>query len=96
VLQSIYSRHHLHDDDFIELVCPMFTPGSVSLLRQVYDWTLSDMNVNDINEQKYTLCKKLSEVWPTLSYTLCILTVVVGKQLGTFHRAEAERCTGRK
>jgi exportin-5 len=62
VLHAIYSRPHLQDDEFIELVCPMFTPGSVSLLREVYGWTLADMNVHDLNEQKYTLCKKLSEV----------------------------------
>lgn len=63
VLQAVYTRHHLHSDEFVELVCPMFTPGSVSLLREVYNWTLADMNVNDIDDQKYTLCKKLSEVW---------------------------------
>lgn len=40
----------------------MFTPGSVALLREVYNWTLADMNVNDIDDQKYMLCKKLSEV----------------------------------
>ena len=40
----------------------MFTPGSVSLLREVYNWTLADMNVNNIDDQKYMLCKKLSEV----------------------------------
>ncbi|KAF1843610.1 ARM repeat-containing protein [Cucurbitaria berberidis CBS 394.84] len=62
VLQAIYSRHHLHDDEFVELVCPMFTPGSVSLLREVYNWTIVDMDVNDIDDQKYMLCKKLSEL----------------------------------
>lgn len=62
VLQAIYSRHHLHDDEFVELVGPMFTPGSVSLLREVYNWTIADLNVNDLDDQKYTLCKKLSEV----------------------------------
>lgn len=62
VLQAIYTRHHLHDDEFVELVCPMFTPGSVSLLREVYDWTLADMNIHDLDEKKYNLCKKLSEV----------------------------------
>lgn len=70
VLQSLYSRHHLHDEDFVELVCPMFTPGSVALLREVYSWTLSDLNILDLNEQKYTLCKKLSEVWPPSSSVL--------------------------
>ena len=62
VLQAIYSRNHLHEDEFQQLVCPMFTPGSVSLLREVYNWTLSDMNIDDLDDQKYTLCKKLSEV----------------------------------
>lgn len=62
VLQSIYSRHHLQDDEFVELVCPMFTPSSVTLLREVYNWTVSDMNVHDLNDEKYTLCKKISEV----------------------------------
>jgi exportin-5 len=68
VLQAIYNRHHLHNDEFVELVCPMFTPGSVSLLREVYSWTLSDMNIHDLNEQKYTLCKKLSEVCLVASF----------------------------
>lgn len=40
----------------------MFTPGSVSLLREVYNWTISNMNIDDLDDQKYTLCKKLSEV----------------------------------
>ncbi len=47
----------------------MLTPGSVSLLREVYNWTLTNMNVNDLDDQKYMLCKKLSEV-PTLSLTI--------------------------
>ncbi|PVH96608.1 ARM repeat-containing protein [Periconia macrospinosa] len=62
VLQATYSRHHVQDDEFQELICPMFTPGNVSLLREVYGWTLSDMDVHDLNEQKYTLCKKLAEL----------------------------------
>ncbi|KAF2470325.1 ARM repeat-containing protein [Lindgomyces ingoldianus] len=66
VLQSIYSRHHLHDDEFVELVCPMFTPGTVTLLREVYRWTLADMNINDLNDEKYVLCKKLSELASSL------------------------------
>ncbi|KAF9731708.1 hypothetical protein PMIN03_010847 [Paraphaeosphaeria minitans] len=62
VLQAIYTRHHLHDDEFVELVCPMFTPGSVSLLQEVYNWTLADMNIHNLDESKYNLCKKLSEL----------------------------------
>jgi exportin-5 len=63
VLHAVYNRHHpLNDEEFVELVCPMYTPGSVRLLSEVYKWTLSDMNVNDLDEQKYSLCKKLSEL----------------------------------
>jgi exportin-5 len=80
VLQAIYSRHHLHDDEFVELVCPMFTPGSVTLLREVYDWTLSDMDVHDLNEQKYTLCKKLSEVILHLFFAPCPLLIPTAGQ----------------
>jgi hypothetical protein len=40
----------------------MFTPGSVSLLREVYNWTIADLDVNDIDQERYMLCKKLSEV----------------------------------
>ncbi|KAF2259938.1 ARM repeat-containing protein [Lojkania enalia] len=66
VLQSVYGRHHLHDDEFVELVCPMFTPNSVQLLRGIHDWTMSDMDVNNLDDQKYTLCKKLSELTNSL------------------------------
>jgi exportin-5 len=62
VFQAIYSRHHLHDDDFGELVWPMFAPDNVTLLREVYNWSIADLNVNDLDDQKYTLCKKMSEV----------------------------------
>lgn len=40
----------------------MFTPSNIQLLREVYNWTLSDMDPNDLNEQKYMLCKRLTEV----------------------------------
>ncbi|KAH7085222.1 armadillo-type protein [Paraphoma chrysanthemicola] len=66
VLQATYTRHHLHDDDFVELVCPMFAPASVSLLREVYSWTIAGLDVNDLDDQKYTLCKKLSELGNSL------------------------------
>lgn len=51
----------------------MFTPGSVSLLREVYNWTLTDMDVNDIDDQKYMLCKRLSEVRLQLLFLFVML-----------------------
>ncbi|KAF2728249.1 ARM repeat-containing protein [Polyplosphaeria fusca] len=62
VLQSIYGRHHLQDSDRDEMFAPMLRPLSVGLLQDIYNWTLSDMNINDLNEPKYTLCKKLAEL----------------------------------
>lgn len=63
VLYAISCRPHLQDDAaFVDIVCPMFTPGTVSLLREVYEWTIRDLDVNNIDEQKYSLCKKLTEV----------------------------------
>jgi hypothetical protein len=58
----------------------MFTPGSVSLLREVYSWTLTDMDVNDIDDQKYMLCKRLSEVGPLPTLHPChiLLMMTVG------------------
>lgn len=69
----------------------MFTPGSVSLLREVYNWTLTDMDVNDIDDQKYMLCKRLSEVRPLLILQACrtVLMMTVGEQPRTIHRAKA-------
>jgi exportin-5 len=58
----------------------MFTPGSVSLLREVYNWTLTDMDVNDIDDQKYMLCKRLSEVGTPAALHACnvLLMIAVG------------------
>jgi exportin-5 len=58
----------------------MFTPGSVSLLREVYNWTLTDMDVNDIDDQKYMLCKRLSEVGTPAALPTCnvLLMIAVG------------------
>lgn len=51
----------------------MLSGYSVRLLREVYDWTLSDMDVHNLNEQKYMLCKKIAEVPPS-SFCLCLDT----------------------
>ena len=69
----------------------MFTPGSVSLLREVYSWTLTDMDVNDIDDQKYMLCKRLSEVRLSFTLRICntLLMMTVGQQPRAIHRAKA-------
>jgi hypothetical protein len=74
VIQSIYTRHHLHDEDIADLVCPMLSSDSVNLLREVYNWTLSDMDVHSLDEQKYMLCKKIAEVEPVHILRVSLLT----------------------
>lgn len=63
----------------------MFTPGSVSLLREVYNWTIADLNINDLDDQKYTLCKKLSEVSANFENCNDMLTRTVSQQSRTIH-----------
>ncbi|KAF2752180.1 ARM repeat-containing protein [Sporormia fimetaria CBS 119925] len=62
ILQAICRRHHLSDDDILDLIGPLLSDDRIHFLRQVYDWTVSDMDVHNLNEQKYTLCKKLAEL----------------------------------
>lgn len=48
------------DEEFLSLVCPMYTQETVNLLRKVYEWCIVDPR--DIDEEKYLLAKKFSEV----------------------------------
>lgn len=59
-LNIVYSRSHMNEEDFISLVSPMLRPGWVKLLQELYQWSIVDPS--DINDNKYTLAKKLSEV----------------------------------
>ena len=59
-LHALYSRSHFQDDEFLALVCPMYTSDMVSLLKQIYMW--STVDAADIDEARYLLCKKYSEV----------------------------------
>lgn len=40
----------------------MFGSQIISLLAEIYQWTSNSLDVNDLDEPKYTLSKKLSEV----------------------------------
>lgn len=59
-MNSLYLRSHFSDADFVDLVCPMYTSDNVSLLQKVYEWSVVDPN--DIDDEKYALGKRLSEV----------------------------------
>ena len=56
----IYNRPRFSDDDIQDLVWPMYDQATVGVLKQVY--VQSNVDVNDIDQEKYLLCKKLSEV----------------------------------
>lgn len=62
-LHALYSRTHFTDEEFLTLVSPMYTTERVNLLRKVYEWSIIDPN--DIDDEKYLLGKRFSEVCPS-------------------------------
>lgn len=60
VLHSLYHRSRFSDGDFEELVAPMYGHNTVQLFQQLYEW--SQVDATNIDEEKYLLSKKLSEV----------------------------------
>jgi exportin-5 len=51
---------HFDDDEFLSLVCPMYTSQMVDLLRKLFEWSVVDPH--DIDDEKYLFAKKFSEV----------------------------------
>ena len=64
----MYNRPKFSEDDFRDLVGPMFQDGTILLLKQLYQWLVVDPT--DIDEAKYLLLKKFSEVLNPLSETV--------------------------
>lgn len=60
VLYTLYNRSRFSDDDFHDLVCPMYRHDTIDLLKRLYDYSIVDPT--DIDEEKYLLSKKFSEV----------------------------------
>ena len=69
-LHALYGRTHFSDEDFLALICPMYTQDTVNLLRKLYEWSVVDPR--DIDEKKYLLAKKFAEVRKAHRYILCI------------------------
>ena len=59
-LYSLYYRSKLSQDDFNDLVVPMFEAENLNLLKNLYQWLVVDPT--DIDDAKYLLLKKFSEV----------------------------------
>lgn len=61
-LNTLYNRSRFSEDDFKELVCPLFSNDVIVLLRRLYEWSVVD--AVSIDDGKYLLSKKFSEVNP--------------------------------
>jgi exportin-5 len=59
-LHALYNRMHFDDDEFLSLVCPMYTSQMVDLLRKLFEWSVVDPR--DIDDEKYLFAKKFCEV----------------------------------
>lgn len=63
-LHALYCRLHFSDEEFLSLVCPMYTTQMVDLLRKLFEWSV--VNPNDIDDEKYLFAKKFSEMMSNL------------------------------
>lgn len=59
-LHALYSRSNFEIEDFQQLVHLMYQTDHLTLLRKLYEWSIVD--ANDIDDTRYTISKKLSEV----------------------------------
>ena len=59
-LYALYNRLRFSENDFQDVVGPMFRRETLTLLMQLYQWL--QVNPADIDDSKYLMLKRLSEV----------------------------------
>ncbi|KAF2459593.1 armadillo-type protein [Lineolata rhizophorae] len=72
-LYAIYSRPHLHDDEFVDIVAPLYFADSVGPLHQLYTWSAAPC-IEEVeafaDDGRYDLCKKIAELLAHLANCL--------------------------
>ncbi|KAI1082629.1 ARM repeat-containing protein [Whalleya microplaca] len=59
-MHSLYSRTSFVDQEFLDLVVPLYAPEYTILFRQLFEWSVT--NPEDLDDDKYQFSKKLSEM----------------------------------